>query len=143
LAVKLGFILLLLLGSITLAQAQAGPCTEQVIRDGGMSLSDDAFSYMPPYGRPVIGNGGFKDANTKSFSGSSNVQRTWENDHRIVITPAGDMAYEYGTLRMSYDSKSEGHQDFEAVMLMVYKARNNKCEQVALTMQPLEPEKKK
>jgi hypothetical protein len=51
------------------------------------------------------------------------------------------MAYEYGTLHMSSDSKSKpsaGHEDFEAVMLIVYKAKGAVCQQVALTMQPLE-----
>ena len=51
------------------------------------------------------------------------------------------MAYEYGTVHMSSDSKSNqaaGHEDFEAVMLMVYKAKGAVCQQVALTMQPLE-----
>jgi hypothetical protein len=140
--VKLASILLLFLGSIALAQAQTGPCTEDSIRMGGMPIADDAFSYMPPYGRPVIGNAGMKEADSKSFSERTNIQRSWENDHHVVITPAGDMAYEYGTLRMSYDSKSEGHQEFEAVMLLVYKAKGNKCEQAALTMQPLEHQKK-
>jgi hypothetical protein len=139
---KLGLVLLLFLGSMMLAQAQSGPCTEDNIRTGQTAVADDAFSYMPPYGRPVIGNSGMKEANAKSFSDRTNIQRSWENDHRVVITPAGDMAYEYGTLRMSYDSKSEGHHEFEAVMLLVYKARDNKCEQAALTMQPLEPQKK-
>jgi hypothetical protein len=139
---RLGSILLLFVGSTTLAQAQTGPCTEGTIRKGGIPIADDAFSYMPPYGRPVIGIAGMKEANTKSFSDRTNIQRSWEDDHHVVTTPAGDMAYEYGTLRMSYDSKSAGHQEFEAVMLLVYKAKDNKCEQAALTMQPLEPQKK-
>jgi hypothetical protein len=134
--------LFLLLASATLLQAQSGPCTQAAIQRGKLPLSDDAYSYMPPYGRPVIGNAATHAASKKSFSDTTNVQQSWEKDHRIVVTPAGDMAYEAGTLRMSYDSKSRGHQDFEAVMLMVYKARGNVCEQVALTMQPLEPQEK-
>jgi hypothetical protein len=42
---------------------------------------------------------------------------------------------------MSSDSKSNpasGHEEFEAVTLIVYKARGAVCQQVALTMQPLE-----
>ncbi len=138
---RLGSILLLL-GSFTLAQAQSGPCTEKGIQMGHIPVADDAFSYMPPYSRPVIGATEMKKADTESFSDRSNIQRSWEDDHRVVATAAGDMAYEYGTLRMSYDSKSKGHQEFEAVMLIVYKARGATCEQAALTMQPLEPKKK-
>ena len=139
---KFGSILLLLLGTVALAEAQTGPCTETSIRGGGMPVADDAFSYMPPYGRPVIGNAGMKKANSENFLDRTNIQRSWEADHHIVASPEGNMAYEYGTLRMSYDSKSDGHQECEAVMLMVYRAKGNACEQVALTMQPLEPQKK-
>ena len=139
---KFASILFLFLVVVTVTQAQTGPCTEGIIRSGGMPVADEAFSYMPAYGRPVIGHGAMKDADTKSFSDRTNIQRSWEDDHRVVVNAAGDMGYEYGTLRMSYDSKSEGHNEFEAVMLLVYKAKGNTCEQVALTMQPLEPEKK-
>ena len=48
------------------------------------------------------------------------------------------MAYEYGTIQMAYDSKAEGHQEFKAVILSVYKARDGVCQKVALTMQPLD-----
>ena len=48
------------------------------------------------------------------------------------------MAYEYGTVQMAYDSKPEGHQQFKAVILSVYKAKDGVCQKVALTMQPLE-----
>jgi hypothetical protein len=34
------------------------------------------------------------------------------------------MAYEYGTVHMGYDSKRDGHEDFEALILSVYKAAN-------------------
>ena len=139
---RFGSILLLLLGTAVLPQGQPGPCTETVIQAGGMPISEDAFSYMPPYGKPVIGNAGMKKANTENFSDRTNIHHAWEDNHRVITTAAGDMAYEFGTLRMSYDSKSEGHHEFEAVMLMVYRAKGNVCQQVALTMQPLEPQKK-
>jgi hypothetical protein len=41
-----------------------------------------------------------------------------------VSAPSGDMAYEYGTVHMGYDSKRDGHEEFEAVILSVYKAAN-------------------
>ena len=31
----------------------------------------------------------------------------WVGEHRIVPTASGDMAYEYGTMRMGYDEKRE------------------------------------
>ena len=51
------------------------------------------------------------------------------------------MAYEYGTMHMSSDSKSNptsGHVESDAVMLIVYKEKGAACQQVALTMYPLE-----
>ena len=126
-----------------LTQAQAGPCTESAIQQGNLPASDDAFSYMPPYGKPVVGKAATQAANTKSFSGRTNITHSWVGEHRIVSTPTADMAYEYGTMHMGYDSKEEGgHHEFEAVMLVVYKAKDGVCQKVALTMQPLEDEAK-
>jgi len=59
------------------------------------------------------------------------------SDHRIVASASGDMAYECGTMDMSYDEEDKPHT-FKAVMLNVYKARGGVCERVAGTMQPLE-----
>ena len=128
----------LLLGSSASLLAQSGPCTEAAVRKGDLPVATDAFAYMPPYGKPVVGQTQIKGANQKSFSDRTNIKRSWMADHRIVATPSGDMAYEQGTMQMSYDSKSDGHQDFKAVMLIVYKVKDGACQEVALTMQPLE-----
>jgi ketosteroid isomerase-like protein len=129
---------LLILLSAVLTQAQSGPCTESAIKQGNLPSADDAFAFMPPYGKPVVGKPAIKEANEKSFSDRTNITRSWVGEHRIVSSPSGDMAYEYGTLHMGYDSKEEGHQEFEAVILSVYRAKNGVCQKVALTMQPLE-----
>ena len=50
------------------------------------------------------------------------------------------MAYEYGTVQMAYDSKSEGRQQFRAAILSVYRDRGGSCQKVAMTMHPLEGE---
>lgn len=102
-------------------------------------MADDAFSYMPPYGKPVIGKPAIREANAKSFSKRTNITRSWVGDHRIVSTPSGDMAYEYGTLRMGYDEDGK-HTEFEAAMLTVYQAEDGICRIVASTMHPLEEE---
>jgi hypothetical protein len=132
---------LLILLSAVLMQAQTGPCTESAVKQGHLLSAEDAFAYMPPYGRPVVGKPAIKEANEKSFSDRTNIKNDWESDHRVVSSPSGDMAYEYGALRVSSDSKSNpptGHEEFEAVMLIVYAAKDGVCQQVALTMQPLE-----
>jgi hypothetical protein len=123
------------------SQAQTGPCTETAINQGKTSPAEDMFSYMPAYGKPVIGKGDVQKANAENFSGRTNVTRSWGSDHRIVSSPSGDMAYEYGTQRMGYDESGK-HTDFEAAMLIVYRARGSVCQTVALTMHPLgAPEK--
>ena len=127
--------------SAALMQGQTGPCTESAVKKSDLPAADDAFAYMPPYGKPVVGKPAIKEANEKSFSDRTNIKSDWVGEHRIVSSPSGDMAYEYGTLHVSSDSKSKpsaGHEDFEAVMLIVYKAKGAVCQQVALTMQPLE-----
>jgi hypothetical protein len=130
---------LVVLLSAVLTQAQTGPCTESAIRRGKITVAKDAFEYMPPYGKPVIGKAAMQAANTKSFSDRTNIKSSWVGEHRIVSTPSGEMAYEYGTLDVAYDTKGDAkHHEFKAVMLNVYKARNRICERVAGTMQPLE-----
>ena len=123
-------------------QAQSGPCTQSAVKQGQLPAAADAFAYMPPYGKPATGKEAIQQADDNSFSDRINVKSSWLNDHRIVSSAAGDMAYEHGTLHMSSDSKSKpgaaGHEEFDAVMLIVYKADKGTCQQVALTMQPLE-----
>jgi hypothetical protein len=124
------------------ASAQSGPCTETAIKLEKTPVSEDLFSYMPPYGRPRIGKGDVQKANVENFSERTNVTRSWESDHRIIPSASGDMAYEYGTQRMGYDEKGQ-HTEFEAAMLIVYRAKGSVCETVALTMHPLDQEAKK
>jgi hypothetical protein len=118
-------------------RAQTGPCTENAVKQGDLPAADDVFSYMPPYGKPVVGKPAIQAANKKSFSARTNITRAWVGDHRIVSTPSGDMAYEYGTVHMGYDEGGK-HNEFEAVMLTVYKAKDGVCQTAALTMQPID-----
>jgi ketosteroid isomerase-like protein len=122
--------------SAVMTQAQTGACTESVIKQGHLPMADDAFSYMPPYGKPVVGKPAMEEANKKSFSDRTNIKHSWVGEHKIVSAPSGDMAYEHGTVHVSYDDK-EGHHEFDAVMLHVYKAKEGACQVVAMTMQPL------
>jgi len=121
------------------AQAQTGSCTEKAIKQGNLPSADDAFSFMPPYGKPVTGTAATEEAAQKSFSDRVNRKFEWASDHRIVASPSADMAYEHGTMHVSYDDKMDGkHHTFDAVMLNVYKGKGAVCQQVAGTMQPLE-----
>jgi hypothetical protein len=126
-----------LLVSAGLSRAQSGPCTEGAIKQGKLPMADDAFSYMPPYGKPVTGQSAIHDTAQSKFSDRTNVTNSWVGERRIVVSPSGDMAYEHGTMRVTYDDK-DGHHQFDAVMLTVYKAKGGVCQMAAGTMQPLE-----
>jgi hypothetical protein len=129
-------ILMFVLTSTMLICAQ-GPCNEAVVKEGKLPIAEDAFSYMPPYGKPVSGKAAIEETAKKKFGSRTNVKRGWESDRRIAASSSGDMAYEHGTLDISYDEEGKTHS-FKAVMLNVYKAKGNVCERVAGTMQPLE-----
>ena len=129
-------ILMFMLASTIVVSAQ-GPCTEAAVKEGKLQMADDAFSYMPPFGKPVSGKTAIQDTAEKKFAGRTNIKHSWESDHRIVASASGDMAYEHGTMDMSYDEEGKPHA-FKAVMLNVYKAKSDVCERVAGTMQPLD-----
>ena len=119
-------------------QAQTGPCTEEAVKKGNLPRADDVFSFMPPYGKPVTGKAAEDKVAGKTFT-SINRKFEWASDHRVVASPSGDMAYEHGTMHVSYDDKDGGkHHTFSAVMLNVFKAKGAVCQQVAGTMHPLE-----
>lgn len=136
---RLILMLFFTLATCTLVRAQTGPCTEKAVKQGDLPFASDAFSFMPPYGKPVTGTAASEEAAKKSFSDRINRKFEWAGDHRIVASPSGDMAYEHGTMHVSYDDKSDGkHHTFDAVMLNVFKAKGAVCQQVAGTMHPLE-----
>lgn len=139
LAMRLTVALLFSLAFSVFAQAQTGPCTEKAVKDGNLPRADDAFAFMPPYGKPVNSKAGEDKVAETSFADRINIKLEWDKDHRVVASPSGDMAYEHGTMHVSYDNKSDGkHHSFDAVMLNVYKAKGAVCQQVAGTMHPLE-----
>ena len=136
---RFGLLFVVALAFCGFAEAQTSPCTETAIKQGKLPVAEDAFSFMPPYGKPVTGTAAAEQAEKKSFSDRINRKIDWASDHRIVASPSGDMAYEHGTMHVSYDDKGDGkHHSFDAVMLNVFKAKGATCQQVAGTMQPLE-----
>lgn len=85
------WLLPLILLSACMMKAQTGPCTEAAIKQGDLPVADNAYFYMPPYGKPVTGQTGIQAANTKSFSDRTNMKRTWQDDRRIVVSDTGDI----------------------------------------------------
>jgi hypothetical protein len=74
-------ILVLVLASTTLVFAQ-GPCTEAAVKEGKVQLAKDAFSYMPPFGKPVTGKQAIQDTAEKKFAGRTNIKHSWESQDR-------------------------------------------------------------
>lgn len=65
---------LLIVLSAMFTQAQTGPCTESAIKQGHLPTAEDAFEYMPPYGKPVIGKPAIREVSTQSFSDRTNIK---------------------------------------------------------------------
>lgn len=130
--------LLFIMLSAAVMQAQTGPCTDRAIKLGSLPTADRAFSYMPPYGKPVVGKTQIETANAKDFADRTNIKWEWVSDRRIVSAPSGEMAYEHGTVHVSYENRKDGSpHEFKAVILSVYMAKGDVCQRVAETMQPL------
>src|SRR5947209_11841193 len=100
-------------------------------------MDEHTLMHMPPDRTPEVGKAKIQSTSEKKFAGRTNLQRPRMDDHRIVSAPSGDMATEYGTLKMSYDENQQRHE-FKAVILNVYKAKGSVCQTAAGTMQPLE-----
>ena len=55
-------------------------------------MADDAFSYMPPFGKPVSGKAATQDTAEMKFAGRTNIKHSWESDRRrtFIYEPAGE-----------------------------------------------------
>ena len=135
---RLSLIVSMFLLTATSVAAQTAQCTESAIKEGKVPVSDETFAFMPRYGKPVTGKPAMQAAEKEAFPGRTNFARTWQADHRIVVAPSGEMAYESGTLRVAYDEGGK-RTEFDAAMLLVYQVKNGTCQRVALTMNPLTP----
>jgi ketosteroid isomerase-like protein len=121
------------------AVAQNGPCTEQNIRktitpkNDESSAADDLYVFSAAFERPVVGKAELQKAVEQLQTARANEKHgPWEID-RIVVAPSSDMAYEYGTRKLSYDDKQSGeHRDFTNAYLRVWKAVNGSCKVAAI-----------
>jgi hypothetical protein len=68
-----------------------------------------------------------------------NEKQASEKPDKIVASPSGDMAYEYGTTRVQFDEKQSGqHQNFTAAYLRVWKSDGGACKIGAMMFEPEE-----
>ena len=130
-------VLLAFLSGATIAQK--GPCTEQAIQDANTrhvdsALADDVYVVSPAYEEPVVGKAEVERVGRMIHSQRKNeIDGPNPPDH-IVVAPSGDMAYLYGTRRVSFDEKQSGkHVNFTNAYLQVWKAVDGVCK-IAATM---------
>ena len=64
-----------------------GPCTEAAARQSNLRLADDAFSYMPPSGKPVSSKAALQVTAEKKFAERTNIKHWCESDQRRGIVP--------------------------------------------------------
>jgi len=140
--------LLIFLFSVT-AVAQSGPCTEQGIRTAiavatqsradfrANFVADDVYFFSGALEKPVVGKSEREKAGERVAASRENQKWGDDKPDRIVVAPSGDMAYEYGTKRLSFDEKETGkHADFTDAYLRVWKNAGGSCKVVAEMAQP-------
>ena len=119
--------------------AQTGPCTEQSIRaananGAGNSLADDVYVASPANKEPIVGRAEVERVGKLIHSQRKNEHYGPNPPDHIVVAPSGDMAYAYGTRRVSFDDKQSGkHVEFTNAYLQVWKAVGGTCK-IAATM---------
>jgi ketosteroid isomerase-like protein len=136
-----GLLTVVLLGVLQ-ALAQGGVCSEDVIKsqigkDDPSIAAEDAFFFSGALDEPVIGTAAADKAFKPVAANRKNEQYDPGHPDRIVVTPSGDMAYEYGTEHMSFDQRDTGeHRDFTAAYLRVWKNVDGKCKIAAAMFEP-------
>lgn len=126
------------------AIAQKGPCTEEFIKarvgqENPWPKTDDYYLFNPLLDKPIVGTEErekFNKANEPAMTKRKNVRTTPFKTERVVVSPSGDMAYEYGTGEISYDDGDTGkHVETTLARLSVWKADGESCRAAATMLQ--------
>jgi ketosteroid isomerase-like protein len=119
-------------------QLRAQSADEKAIRALTMtagSYTDDAFFFTAAYPRPLIGTEGRKNAPPPRGGERKNF-RSEETIQKLQIARSGELAYAYGTARLSWD----GQEPFESAFLRVFRKEQGKWKIAALFARPLDDE---
>lgn len=126
------------------AFAQKGPCTEEFIRTESAKpvpppRTDDYYLFNPVLEKPVIGTEERNKANNALaplMVKRKNMKSEPPKVDRVVVTPSGDMAYDYGTIDSSYDDSDTGnHVDATVAYLGIWRADGGLCKLAAMMLQ--------
>lgn len=125
------------------AAAQNGPCTEQSVKTESakqnVNFADDVYVFSGALDKPVVGKAAADKAFAPVAAGRKNVNKDASVPDRIVVATSGEMAYEYGTEKASYDDRDTGkHVEFTAAYLRVWKAVDGSCKLAAEIFEPEE-----
>lgn len=126
------------------AEPQGPVCTGQKIRDAvqkeNYAMSDDAFFWSGAYDEPLIGKAAQAEGHKKSEAEAPRKNTvSAQHPQKIMVSGAGDMAYEYGKGELSFDSVKEGkHISFENAYLRVWKSVGGQCEIAGWMIRPIE-----
>lgn len=138
------FLFFALLLAPATAMAQAPVCSEQkiqlAVQKPHLQYSDDSFFWSGAFDKPLIGKAQ-QDAARQKAEKDEPRKNELSGDHpqRIVVTNSGDMAYEYGTGKLSYDEVKTGkHVAFQTAYLRVWKSANGECRVAAFLVMPIE-----
>jgi hypothetical protein len=110
------------------ANAQ-GPCTESVIKAAKAEHeADDLYFFSSSINKPIVGKADIAKALAVVHANHKNRKSGPWLDERVVASPAGDMAYVYGSYTLSYDEIESGkHVEFTNAYLRVFKADGDTC----------------
>jgi len=122
------------------ALAQNGPYTEKSIQDQSAKAdasvwADDSYFYSRALDHPVVGKAN-QDRAMKEVSAKRKNEKYEDQVERTVVSPAGDMAYQYGKSHVVFDTDDQKHMDFYALFVRVWKAADGQCKIAAMMAQP-------
>ncbi len=134
---------LLIVALVLPATAQSGPCTEQSVKTESAkqspSLANDVYIFSGALEKPVVGKAAADKAFAPVAASRKNENKPAPVPDRIVAAASGEMAYEYGTAKASYDERDTGkHVEFTAAYLRVWKAGDGSCKLAAEIFEPEE-----
>lgn len=132
---RYGIILIAFLICSNLANAQNNSSDEQTIRNlvaqenegkNVIQSTDSSIFVSGAYPRPIIGKQ--NSAEEKQINEKMDTERqnfsSKRRIERIVVSQAGDMAYEFGYGDLSWDTPEKKHISFEASYLRVWRKIN-------------------
>jgi hypothetical protein len=138
----LNILLLFILSLSVAAVAQKGPCTEQAIHaladkhDSDALSTDDVYFFSGALEKPVVGKTAYHEAFKDVDAERKNHKQSNDHVDRIVVAPSADMAYEYGTSVVSFDTRENKHIEFTAAYIRVWRGADGQCKIAAMMAQP-------